>query len=112
MKLSNSTYRAAINSAFAANISDPSIFWNPSIGFYVAPSSRLAPNDDYCVGQAYYSLNNNGEQNFSGSRSEYQPLAAGIRKYYATAPAERSGSLRDYVDTARFEAEFERSLRF
>ena len=103
MKLSHADYRAACNEAFRANISDPSVFWNAADGFYVAPSARLAPNNDLCIGLAYYSLNNDSARSPSGSRTEYAPIARGIRSYFSTAP--RRGSLREYIQDARDDAE-------
>jgi len=55
MKLSHADYRATCNEAFTVKISDPSVFWNQTDGFYVAPSAQLVPNTDLCVGLAYYS---------------------------------------------------------
>ena len=81
INLSYNDYHTAINEAFGANISNPSVFWNSTDGFYVSPSSDLVPNDDYCVGSASYGANTGG-RSMSGSRAEYAPIARGIRRYY------------------------------
>src|SRR3989304_7335784 len=71
MKLSHADYRATCNEAFTVKISDPSVFWNQTDGFYVAPSAQLVPNTDLCVGLAYYSLTNNSARRLSGSPRGY-----------------------------------------
>ena len=106
MKLSHADYRSACDEAFCVNMSNPTVYWNADDGFYVAPSSDLIPNSDYCVGLAYYSLNNECARSLSGSRREYQPIAAGIRQFYATTP--REGNLQDCIADAQKDAEFER----
>ena len=111
LNLSHTSYRSACDQAFRARMSDPTVYWNADDGFYVAPSRDLAPNRDYCVGLAYYSLNNNSDRSLSGTRREYQPLAAGIRKYHTTSPDKRDGTLEDYVRFARSWAEYEDGLR-
>lgn len=107
MKLSHENYRVACDDAFRVNICNPTVFWSATDGFYVAPSRDLVPNGNLRVGLAYYNLNMDGARSLSGSRSEYRPIAAGIRKFYATAADDRYGTLREYVDTAKSEAEFE-----
>ena len=108
MKLSHADYRATCNEAFTVKISDPSVFWNQTDGFYVAPSAQLVPNTDLCVGLAYYSLNNNCARSLSGSRREYAPIAQGIRLFFSTPAADRNGSLRQYIQEATNDAEYER----
>jgi hypothetical protein len=103
MKLSHNDYRAACDQAYIKNISNPTVYWNMDDGFYVAPSSDLASNNDLRIGLAYYSLNNDSARSLSGSRREYRPIAAGIRKFYATAPNKRIGTLCDYVELVRFQ---------
>ena len=107
MKLSHRNYRNACDEAFSANMSNPTIFWNPDDGFYVSPSSDLVPNDDLRIGLAYYCLNNGGNRSFSGSRREYRPLATGIRKFYAETPNGSRQNLRDAIRDAINEAEYE-----
>ena len=103
VKLSHADYRLACAQAFQANMSDPSVFWNKIDGFYVAPSRRLAPNHDYCVGLAYYDLNNDSARSLSGSRREYQPIARGIREFYRFG-----GVLRDHIESAQNDADYNR----
>lgn len=89
MKLSHNDYRSACDEAFRVNMCNPTVYWNATDGFYVSPSSDLVPNQDYRVGAAYYCLNNNSERSLSGSRREYRPVAADIRKFHATARCTR-----------------------
>jgi len=81
-KLSYGDYRTACNEAFSANMHNPTVYYNPSDGFYVAPSSDLVPNTDTVISLAYYSANS-GERSLTGSRREYTPIARAIREFFA-----------------------------
>ena len=89
MKLSLRDYKIACNSAYRANISNPTLFWSPVDGFYTAPSRSLVPNEDVRIGLAYYDLNNGSKRSLSGSASEYKPIAHAIREAYATGDTNR-----------------------
>ena len=104
MNLSHANYRAACNQAFRFTMVNPTVYWNKNVGFYVAPSRDIAPNRDLCIGLAYYDRPSYRDRSLSGSRREYQPIAAGIREYYSTSPDQRFGPLADYVQDARFDA--------
>ena len=103
MKLSYRDYRAACDEAYRVNMSNPTVYWNADDGFYVSPSSDLIPNEDFCVGLASYSANT-GDRSLRGTRREYQPIAAGIRKFFAVPENERNGNLLDYIEYAEAEA--------
>lgn len=82
LNLSYTGYRDACNEAYRVNMSNPTVYWNHSDGFYIAPSKSLVANDDLTVGLAYYCLNNGSKPSLSGTRREYQPIARAIRKYH------------------------------
>ena len=105
--LSYKSYRTACDRAFSDNIMNPSIFWNAEDGFYVAPSCNLVPNNDLCLGLAYYCLTNNSERSFTGSRREYRPVAIGIRKFFAIPESQRTHSLYEFVEQAQFDASYD-----
>lgn len=83
-KLSYNDYRAACNEVFSAKIMNPTIYYNPTDGFYVAPSRDLVPNSDTSLGLAFY-VANTGDRSHTGSRREYRPIADAIREYHSPA---------------------------
>jgi hypothetical protein len=78
-KFSYDDFRSAIDDAFTARICDPTVFWNETDGFYVAPSRKLVPNRDYCVGAANYILPS-GKKSLSTSRKSFSKTVNDIRE--------------------------------
>lgn len=83
IKLSYTDFKKTCDDAYSANISNPTVFWNPEDGFYVSPAANLVPNSDLEIGLAYYSLNNNCARSLPGRRQQYNPIARAIREFYS-----------------------------
>lgn len=83
MKLSYNDYRSACEYGYVANVSNPTLFWNPCDGFYV--KSGLIPNHDLSLGLIHYC---HDERSHRGTRSEYYPVGRTIRKYHGTVTVE------------------------
>jgi len=99
MKLSYTDYRETVEELFsAANISSPTLFWNPTDGFYINAAAELVPNPDLNLGLASYCAHS-GARSFAGSRSEYQPIGAGIRKFYKKSPDDHR-DINEFVEIA------------
>ena len=80
MRLSYKNYREACAEGFSVTMCNPTIYWNRKDGFYVAPSRNLIPNEDLSLGLCYYDANS-GCRSHRGTRREYKPILAGIKKF-------------------------------
>jgi hypothetical protein len=98
-KLSYGDYRTACNNAFTVNMHNPTVYYNPGDGFYVAPSSDLVPNEDTVISLAYYSANT-GARSLTGSRREYAPIAHAIREFFSRdfKPVQQTVTLKNLIE--------------
>ena len=104
MKLSYLSYKRAVDEAFrrGGGIRNPTIFWNKTKGFYVGWPTNQVPNSDFCLGEAYYNLNQGDAPSFRGTRAEYEPIGRGIRKYMLASDKEH---IECYMKPATFVCE-------
>ncbi len=95
-------YRRAVSEGFTVNMYNPTLFWNLSDGFYVAPSRDLVPNRSPEIGRFSYDANT-GNPSMTGSRREYVIVRSAIVAYLSRPVGER-GSFSDQLDEARNDA--------